>query len=242
MKGLKFTLPLLAGACLGACSADSPVDSPAPLTVDAARPVELDQVRSHKKQLEDEAMRGLLYGSGRVEIDAAVAPELVATRDADEARRELARGYELLAANRRNDAVAAMTRAVLLAPERADGYEGLGDALINRRKYSEAGAAFRTALELDPGSASLHFKWADVLVRGDDRAGAIEELRVAAGLDPQGGEIRERLAIQLYYTNQPDLAWREVQRAEELGHPVPPQFRALLAGRLPEPQRESEGN
>ncbi len=184
-------------------------------------------------------MRGLLYASGRVEIDEAAALRVVARPDAEQAPREIERGYELLEGNRRHEAIAAMTRAVLLAPERAAGYEGLGDALIHKRKYAQAGAAFRTGIEKEPGSASLHFKLADVLVRADDRTAAIEELRVAARLDRRDARIHERLALQLYYTGQPAEAWEEVRRAESLGHAVPPQFRALLEGQMPEP-REGE--
>jgi tetratricopeptide (TPR) repeat protein len=207
---------------------------------DGAEPVVLDRSQDYKAEQLRLAMRGITYEGGVLAIDPAVAPSIAAHPDAGASAAALAEGHALIAANRRDEAVAAMTRAVLLAPESAPAYEGLGDALTVRRKIPEAAAAFRAGLELDPGSASLHFKLGDGLVRLEQREEAIALLRRALELEPAHAQARERLALQLYYTGRPAEAWAEVHAAEALGQAVPPQFRALLARALPEPAFQAE--
>jgi tetratricopeptide (TPR) repeat protein len=207
---------------------------------EGAEPVVLDKSQDYKAEQLRLAMRGITYEGGVLAIDPAVAPSIAAHPDAAASAAALAEGQALIAANRRDEAVAAMTRAVLLAPESAPAYEGLGDALTVRRKIAEAAAAFRAGLERDPASASLNFKLGDGLVRLDQREQALGLLRRALELEPAHAQARERLALQLYYTGRPAEAWAEVHAAEALGQAVPPQFRALLARALPEPAFRAE--
>lgn len=205
-----------------------------------AEPVVLDRSQDYKAEQLRLAMRGITYEDGVLAIDPEVAPSIVSLPDPEASSAALAEGHRLIEQNRRDEAVAAMTRAVLLAPESAPAYEGLGDALTVRRKIVEAAAAFRAGLERDPQSASLHFKLGDSLVRLDQREQALAELQRALDLEPAHAQARERLALQLYYTGRPAEAWGQVHAAEALGQAVPPQFRALLARAYPEPSSSSE--
>lgn len=207
----------------------------------AAQPVTLDRSGGYLSELVSAAMRGIRYEGGTLEIDAEVAPSLVDGPDPAASARALEEGRRLIAINRRDEAIAAMTRAVLLAPSSADALEGLGQALTVRRKYPQAAAAFRAALEQDPGRAELHVELADVQVRLDDREAAVDGLRRALELDPEHAKARERLALQLYYTGRPQAAWDQVHASEARGHAVPPQFRLLLAQACPEPAPASRG-
>lgn len=232
--GAKEAAPTREGPSRSAVSAAAeraPEASPAV----GAEPVVLDRSQDYNAQQVRLAMRGITYTDGVLAIDPEVAPSIAAHPDAQASAAALSEGHALIAANRRDEAVAAMTRAVLLAPESAPAYEGLGDALTVRRKIAEAAAAFRAGLERDPASASLHFKLGDGLARLDQREGSLAELRRALELEPAHAQARERLALQLYYTGRPAEAWAEVHAAEALGQAVPPQFRALLARALPEP-------
>jgi tetratricopeptide (TPR) repeat protein len=214
----------------------APEPAPAPeLAPGQAEPVVLDKSQDYKAEQLRLAMRGIRYEGGVLSIDADVARTLVAGLDAEASKAAIAEGWRLIQANRRDEAIAAMTRAVLLAPDRPEAYEGLGEALTVRRKDPEAAAAFRAGVALAPDSANLHYKLGDSLSRAGEREDAIAEFRRALELDPDHAGARERLAVQLYYTGDTAGAWVQVHEAEARGRTVPPQFRALLSKNHPEP-------
>jgi tetratricopeptide (TPR) repeat protein len=189
----------------------------------------------YRKALLWQAMRGLRYDSGRVEIDEPVAVTIAERGTPEEAMIEYERGKSLLRQNQRIQAIEAHTRAVLIAPDEAVLYEGLGEALLTKQKTSEAIAAFRTALDIDPQSVAARFNLARGLQRTRQFADAAEELREVIRLEPGHVQAHSRLAILLYYLGDDGGAWAQVHAAESLGSSVPPQFRQLLARRTPEP-------
>ena len=189
----------------------------------------------YRKELLRQAMRGLRYESGRVEIDEAVADTIVHRGTRAEAMAEYERGEAFLQQNQRIQAIGAFTRAVLIDPDEALLYEGLGTALLTKQKTHEALAAYRTALDRDPLLTTARLHLADALQRLGQHAEAANELREVIRREPDNGPARSRLAIVLYYVGDDTGAWEQVHAAEALGQPVPPQFRALLAQRAPEP-------
>ena len=62
------------------------------------------------------------------------------------------------------------------------------------------------------------------------------EMRAAIALDPTRGDAHRKTATWCYYLGDFENAWMHVFEAEELGEPIPPQFRKLLAGKMPEPR------
>jgi len=204
-----------------------------------AEPVSLtaDDGLSYKEQRKRDALRGFSYDGERLELVAEEAALLVGGLDAAESQRELARGRELLERNMRLEAVAAFTRAVLLAPDRGEGYEALGDALLHRRWSKRAELAYRAGVEVAPASPRLRFKLGDALMRQGRLDESLVELREAVRLDPSFGLAHARLAVELYYAHDYDGAWRAVRRAERTGGDVPPQLKVLLAQHTPQPER-----
>ena len=189
----------------------------------------------YRRALLAAAMRGLRYDADRVEIDRPAAETIVAGEDHQEAFAELARGRTLLQQNAVIQAIAAFTKAVLLAPEEPTTYEGLGTALLAKRKHQEAAAAFRTALSLDPDSIEARSGLADARQRQGRLEEAIAEWGKLVRAEPTHARAHARLAAALYYTGDDAAAWEHVHAAEALGQDMPPQFRRLLADRMPEP-------
>jgi len=224
----------ICACCLTACQSSQPCN-PSPDAPTEARAGDDTAPPSHyRAELLRQAMRGLRYDSGRVAIDEPVAATVAERGTLEQALAEYERGQELLRQNRRIQAIEAHTRAVLIAPEAAVLYDGLGTALLAKQKGPEAIAAYRSALDLEPQSASTRFN----LARGLQWAGrfdeAVDTLNEVLGLEPDH-DAHGRLAILLYYLQRDAEAWVHVHRAESLGAAVPPQFRELLARRTPEP-------
>lgn len=244
---LALAAPLVGLAVIG-CRTDggghSALTDPRRAAVDPrAEPQEGGDARpvsDYEDEREARALRGLRYDSGRVEIVPEEARVLVAGPDASAAEAALAAARAHVARNERLDAVAACTRAVLLAPDDASAYEGLGDALVLQRWYPRAVAAFRSGLDLAPQRASLHYRLGETLWRLGERAPARAELQESVRLDPDLAEAHVRLASVLYYEGEPAAAWDALRRAEALGAGVPPQLRVLLAERLGLPQQEGQ--
>jgi Flp pilus assembly protein TadD len=152
-----------------------------------------------------------------------------------QAREAYERGIQALGRNAVIESLRAHTRAVLLAPEDPTYYEGLGEALLAKRKSVEAAAAFRSALDRSPESIRARFGLANALSRMGERDGAITEYQELVARDRNHGKAHSRLAISLYFAGRDSEAWEHVHQAEALGADVPPQFRQLLARRTAEP-------
>jgi Flp pilus assembly protein TadD len=181
------------------------------------------------------AMAGLKYDSGLVEIDEAVAAKIVAGRDAQQAAAEFAAGRELLEQGLFVEAIAAHTRAVLLDPESAEYYDGLGVALITRGRVEQALAAYRTCLKLDGSRLETRLRVGYALQMLGRLDEAVAEWLQVVEQQPGHGEAHSRLAIGYYYLGDYHSAWTHTHAAEAAGFPVPPQFRELLSARLAEP-------
>ncbi len=184
-----------------------------------------------RRERERLALRGLLYDTGRVEIDAAFAATVADRGNAAAAEAEYARGVLLLEENDQLGALATFTRAVIMRPDNAEFYAGLARALIYRGGFSrQAFAALQTGLELAPESVELHYLHADLLNRVGQRDAAADEYRVVLALEPGHGEAHVRLAVLSYYAGDTAAAWEHYRVAEALGADVPTQLVPLLNG------------
>ena len=96
------------------------------------------------------------------------------------------------------DAVRALRRAVRLAPERADLWELLGEALVaegNGDVTPEAQDAFRQAVKRDPKAIAARFHLARAQIAAGDKAGGLAAWRgLLADLPPNDPRRQELLA------------------------------------------------
>lgn len=185
--------------------------------------------RDRREQKEfEEAIRGLSFDRGVVDVRA------FDVRDARRAAQFAAEGAELLEHNRTTEAIKAYADAVRSAPDLAESYRGLGNALNGKGKTDHAIATFRTAIELDPNFVEATYSLAYTLSMADERDEAIEQMRRVIELDPTHAKAHERLAIGYYYAEDYGNAWRHTHAAQDLGHVMPPQFLVLLDAQAPE--------
>ena len=222
--------------CLSGCQANPSQSTPAAEQADAVRPP-MPPLSEWKEQRTIHAMRGLRYDSGRVELDQPAASEIAPQRSREQAFAEMQRGVELARQNYKTDALATLTKAVLLAPDEGEIYLPLGRALEAKGKTSEALAAFVTMLDLLPESLDARVALALTLQRAGDGPAAIDMWHSVLEHRADDAQAHRHLAILYYYQRDYAAAWLHVRAVENLDQTVPPQFRSLLASRSPEPAR-----
>lgn len=163
---------------------------------------------------------GLLQWNA-AEVSYRKAAELSAGGD-PKARHGL--GIALTAQEKLDEAVAAFSEAVRLAPADPEHPYWLGDVQFRQKKWKEAEASVRLALEK---SAEAAFKVRCVNSLGDiffaqkRWANAEREFRKAASLDPKDGRSLANLAAALYWRGAREEAWRTAHRALRLGYAGP---------------------
>jgi len=126
----------------------------------------------------------------------------------------VARGVELLAANRVDEAVQELTRLRDQNPGSALARTGLARALIAKRQPDLALAELQKAVESDPAFAEAHFRTGyvhHVLKRA--AAAGLPHLEKAVAADPGNAEYRTQLGAALIDLKQFDRAATELARA-----------------------------
>lgn len=193
-------------------------------------------IENYKQARLIEAMRGLKYDTGVVELDPEYAPAIAGEVEGQSYDALITAAYELLNGGLGVEAIGAFTRTVIHSPDQVAGYEGLAEALITKGRVKESRAALRTALALDDLSVSLRFKYAQNLERMGDLPGQIAAYQRVLEVAPNHTEALSRLAIAHYFAEDFAGAWKYTHDCEAAGGAVPPQFRELLASRLSEPK------
>jgi len=106
------------------------------------------------------------------------------------------------------ESVQALQRAIALAPRRADLWELLGAAEVaqtNGEVGSDAMAAFRHALALDPTAPMPRYYLARARIEAGDVAGGLADLRVVQTLLPAGDPRRGMLDQQIAQLSGPQI-------------------------------------
>lgn len=127
-------------------------------------------------------------------------------------------------------ALETLSRAVAAAPDDAEVYAVLGQALVRTQPASNALAAFRHALSLDPDDAEARCQLGLRLQALGRRREAVAAWRDLVARHPDHGPAHRRLAALLYLLGDEDGARRELAEAETLGELGPAQLPSLLAG------------
>jgi len=113
---------------------------------------------------------------------------------------------------------AAVTRALALDPNLAEGYLARGYLLWSRANdwaYERAVSDYRHALALNPNLAEAHHQLANVYNHVGLLDKADEEIKKAIALDPLNTGIRFRVGINLLYRGKYDEALIELRDSEK---------------------------
>jgi len=202
--------------------------APQTATADASP---LNPIEQYKQKVVREAMEGLRYDSGRVEIDKMHPRNLENIGNLDAARTAYEQGqYDLDNHNNFLGAIRNFSDAVIIAPDEPTLYVALGEALSYKGQNKPAEASFRTALDLNPNLIEARQDLANLLNSLGRDNEAIAEWNSILTLDPNNAEAHGRLALAYYYQNDYTQSQKHLRRADQLGYDgIPPQFRPLLA-------------
>ncbi len=194
----------------------------------AASPV-VKSMDDYRKIRTAKALEGLRFENGLVVVDAKAAPSLLASSDAMSSQEVFKAMPEMRAHNDFTGALSAYRWAILDNPDNAKAYEGLGDALIAKRKDDKALAAYRTAAALSPNDVGIRMKLAETINRNGDLQGWADELANVLALDPDNGQAHARMAVAMHYLGDDQGAREEMALAEQLGGDVPGALKAILS-------------
>lgn len=103
-----------------------------------------------------------------------------------------------------------------LAPDRAEGYNGLGVTLITQDRYDEAREALERAVSLDSAMAAAWYNLARVCLMRDDADRAIEAYQRAVALVPDNEDFYNQTARALQTKGKFDVAEKFYAKALEL--------------------------
>jgi protein O-GlcNAc transferase len=128
-------------------------------------------------------------------------------------------------ANRRRaeDAVSVLKKAIDLTPDAPDLHCDLGDALQTLGQLSDAGAAYRRCLQLNPKLSRAWYSAGCAESSGKEYAAAIGCFRNALDINPNWPEAQHNLGLALFKLGQVEEALDLFRRAAAGGEPALPQ-------------------
>lgn len=225
----------IAGLCLGIVGC-APLHTPARVAGVGDGGSGANPIETYKQKMLREAMQGLRYASGRVEIDPETANKVARRGTAKDAQALVGKAQKQLSLNDNLEGIRSATKAVITSPELPDAYVILGKALITKGRIAESGMAFEMARALRDGDANTHFELGMYFHRIADLDRSVLEFLRTVELDPKHKEAHARLAVAYYYQQNYSEAWRWITRSEKIGADVPPQLKTLLAAQMPDPR------
>ena len=107
--------------------------------------------------------------------------------------------------------------AIALDGNLAEPYAVLGRLYFTERRFAEAHAALKHALELEPQDVTANFWWAMELIMTGYRREGLAQLDRALALDPGQGIIQLWRAMQYSFAGDQLAAQRAAQRSADLG-------------------------
>ena len=118
----------------------------------------------------------------------------------------------------------------------AKRYFRLGLELANIGKWGAAALEYYRAVGEDDTLAEAHTNLGVALAQQGETEKSIPHHLRAIELNPKLAQAHVNLAVDLSHMGQYGDAWTYVHTAQDLGHPVNPEFLKLLGSRLPDPR------
>lgn len=138
------------------------------------------------------------------------------------------RANELIGQNRYREAVEYFSRSLAFIPEYADAYYGRGTAYEVLGEFKKALSDYDRALKINPKYAAVLYTRAELYSKTGKFNESLADWTTAIDLYPKYEGAYYKRAVVYSELQKFDLAWQDVQKAEELGYPVDQDFLSLL--------------
>lgn len=176
--------------------------------------------------------------------EAVVAARMAVNKYPDSAVAHLVLGEMLNREGSVVDAERALHEAIRLNPKRAKAYFELGYAQQQQRKYREAIASYRRALEVQSDFATAHYNVGLCLLAINDEGGAEKEFRQSVRYRPEYNEPLLSLAVLYGRRGQHQEAMKCLEDAARAApdDPRPPNLMKELREIIARQQQEKAKN
>jgi Flp pilus assembly protein TadD len=124
--------------------------------------------------------------------------------------------WDLLAHDKRTDAIAVLRMAIRAHPDDSEARLLLGSILAEAGETAEAIEHLREGVRLQPKSAMAHNALGEALSDAGDFSGASDAFRKAVGRDPRFAQARENLGLALLQNGDLAGAAEQLDRAIQL--------------------------
>jgi tetratricopeptide (TPR) repeat protein len=185
------------------------------LGVDTIRDFKLMPGEDRKTSFEMTAQEKAEYDKRATQVQAAPkAPPM-----SDSATKDFAQAMKFVAAGKFEESIEPLKKVADKAPKTAAAaplHSALGDSYSKTGKNEEAVASYRTAIELDSGTATFQGKMALVLNTMGKTAEAQEALKKAIALDPGSAEYWYNLGVIQVNSGQTDQAIQSFRKSIEV--------------------------
>ena len=128
-------------------------------------------------------------------------------------------------------------QALILDPNFAPAYFGIGYVYSVQNKLDLAIQNYRKSIEKDPTFTHSYSNLGLALLYTGQRNEALPMLKKALELDPKNGDAHVNIAICYFDAKDYASAWRHVHLAQDNKAQVKPAFVADLKNKMPEPKR-----
>jgi tetratricopeptide (TPR) repeat protein len=127
-----------------------------------------------------------------------------------------------------NEAIYVFNKAIALDPHYADAYNNLGIIYADEGRFPQAIFNFNKAIQINPQNAESYSNRGNVFALQGRLIQAVADYGMAVGIDPRDAQAYNNRAVAYFRLKKYDRAWDDVQRAEESGGTIDPQFLNVL--------------
>ncbi len=139
------------------------------------------------------------------------------------------RGEAYLRAGQHYDAILDFDKAIEINPENIEAYLYRGIAYIRNIQYDKAISDLNRVIEINPKSAVAYnfrgFAYIEGKRQYDD---AIADFNQAIKMQPKYAQAYNNRGYAHYFNGEYKKAWHDVNKAQDLGHPVNSKFLTSL--------------
>jgi tetratricopeptide (TPR) repeat protein/membrane associated rhomboid family serine protease len=168
-------------------------------------------------------LRHYIVFSG-LSLSFIVGAQFIKTQAVNDPLTKLINAEKLIESGDLDQAIAEYTEAIELDPKIAEAYNDRGIAYLKKEQFDQAISDFNNAIELKPKLAMAHNNRGIAYLKKEQFDQAISDFNNAIELKPKLAMAHNNRGLAYFYKKEYEKAWDDVQKAQNLGYQVHPEF------------------